>query len=407
MKNSLLAFLVLGGLAFSCNRTSDKLTAVSIGRIDSLYSNLLKEQRKIWVYVPNEGSQTAYSQQRYPVLYLLDGPAHFHAVTGLLRHLVENSLCPEMIVVAIPNTDRSRDLTPTHSLGGTDGKPQDFLKTTGGGEVFTSFLEKELIPYVEAHYPTAPHRMLVGHSFGGLFAINALINHPRLFNSYVAIDPSMWWDNRKLLSHADTVLAKAPFDKKTLFLSIANTMEKGMDTARLVTDTTGNTEHIRSIFQFRKEVKANAANGLRFGWKYYAADDHGSVPLISEYDAFRFIFDYYKPDIDYETVTVDVLAHHFKTVSDRIGYALPPPEAVVNQVGYSYMRQKKFDQAFSFFNLNVENYPKSQNVFDSMGDFYVAKGDTAKAIETYTKALTLGETPYTRKKLEELNEKRK
>ena len=407
MKHSFLAILVLSGLAFSCNRTSDKLTAVSIGRIDSLYSNLLKEQRKIWVYVPNEGSQTPSSQQRYPVLYLLDGPAHFYAVTGLLQHLAENSLCPEMIVVAIPNTDRTRDLTPTHSLGGTDGKPQDFLKTTGGGEVFTSFLEKELIPYVESHYPTAPNRMLVGHSLGGLFAINALINHPQLFNSYVAIDPSMWWDNRKLLSHADTVLLQARFDKKTLFLSIANTMKKGMDTTRVVSDSTGNTSHIRSILHFAKQAKANAGNGLRFGWKYYANDDHGSVPLISEYDAIRFIFDYYKPDIDYETVTVDILTDHFKTVSDRIGYALPPAEAMVNQVGYSYMREKKFDQAFSFFNLNVENYPKSQNVFDSMGDFYVAKGDTAKAIETYTKALTLGETPHTRKKLEELKGKRK
>jgi len=83
-----------------------------------------------------------------------------------------------MIVVAIPNTDRSRDLTPTHSLLLPDGTTQDFLKTTGGAEAFTTFLEKELIPYVESHYPTAPHRMLVGHSFGGLFTINALINHP-------------------------------------------------------------------------------------------------------------------------------------------------------------------------------------------------------------------------------------
>lgn len=406
MKHSFLAILVLSALAFSCNRTSDKRAAVSIGQIDSLYSNTLKEQRKIWVYVPGSGGTIQFSEQHYPVLYLLDGDGHFHAVTALLEHLSQSGICPEMIVVAIPNTDRSRDLTPTHSLLLPDGTTQDFLKTTGGAEAFTSFLEKELIPYVESHYPTAPHRMLVGHSFGGLFAVNALINHPGVFDSYVAIDPSMWWDKRALLNHADTVLKKGRFEKKTLFLSVANTMRKGMDTARVTTDTSGNSAHIRSILHFAKLAKASPS-GLRFGWKYYDKDDHGSVPLISEYDALRFIFDYYKPEIDGDSVTVEFLTNHFKMVSDRMGYNQLPPEPMVNQAGYGALRNKKFDRAYEFFKLNVENYPNSQNVFDSMGDFYLAKGDTAKAIETFTKALSIKELPHTRKKLDDLKAKRK
>jgi len=77
MKYSFLAILVLSTLAFSCNRTKDKVTAVAIGQVDSLYSNTLKEQRKIWVYVPGSGGQIQFSEQRYPVLYLLDGNGHF------------------------------------------------------------------------------------------------------------------------------------------------------------------------------------------------------------------------------------------------------------------------------------------------------------------------------------------
>jgi len=80
---------------------------------------------------------------------------------------------------------------------------------------------------------------------------------------------------------------------------------------------------------------------------------------------------------------------------------------MVNQIGYGAMRDKKFDRAYEFLNLNVQNYPGSQNAFDSMGDFYLAKGDTAKAIETFTKALSIKELPHTRKKLEDLKAKRK
>ncbi|MNK55562.1 putative esterase [compost metagenome] len=102
---------------------------VIIGTIDSIQSKMLNERRKIWVYVPNSWSPD--SKQRYPVLYLLDGDAHFYSVVGMIQQLSQvngNTICPEMIVVGIPNTDRTRDLTPTH----VDSDPlfsiQHFLK---------------------------------------------------------------------------------------------------------------------------------------------------------------------------------------------------------------------------------------------------------------------------------------
>ncbi|HEX3386461.1 MAG TPA: alpha/beta hydrolase-fold protein, partial [Mucilaginibacter sp.] len=90
-----------------------------------------------------------------------------------------------------PNTNRMRDLTPTNV-------PPD--KSSGGGEKFTDFIKTELMPHIDSIYPTASYKMLIGHSLGGLMAINTLINHPEMFNAYVAIDPSMWWDDRKLLN---------------------------------------------------------------------------------------------------------------------------------------------------------------------------------------------------------------
>ncbi|QJD94769.1 alpha/beta hydrolase [Mucilaginibacter robiniae] len=107
-----------------------------------------------------------------------------------------------MIVVAITNTDRTRDLTPTNSLTEPGGKHNEEFKNSGGGEQFISFIEKELMPHVDSLYPTALYKVLIGHSFGALTVVKVLINHTKLFNAYVAIDPSMWWDQQKLLQQA-------------------------------------------------------------------------------------------------------------------------------------------------------------------------------------------------------------
>ena len=192
MKQLLLVWL-LAAATLALAQTV-KNTTIVIGRVDSVTSTVLQEKRKLWVYVPASASDLTYAKQRYPVLYLLDGDAHFAAVVGMVQQLSAvngNTVCPEMIIVGIPNTNRTRDLTPT-SVTSAPGLPAEALKTSGGGENFTAFLEKELIPYIDAHYPTLPHRTLVGHSLGGLLVMNTLLHHPTLFENYVALDPSMW-----------------------------------------------------------------------------------------------------------------------------------------------------------------------------------------------------------------------
>jgi uncharacterized protein len=390
--------LVLICVLIGCDQTKNqKENSFIIGKADSLHSRVLNEDRKFFVYLPPSFGDGTDTTKGYPVIYLLDGGSHFHSVTGLLDQLTSNELCPEMIVVAITNTDRSRDLTPTRSLKLPNGSEQEWLKTTGGADNFLKFIETELFPYVEKSYPTEPHRILIGHSFGGLFAIHTLINKPELFNSYVAIDPSLWWDSRKLLLGADTILHQKSFSQKTLFVSVANTMPAGMDTS-------GSTSHIRSIIQFSKRANAvKRINGMNFTWKYYDEDSHGSVPLISEYDALRYIFSYFRMNYD-PNETAKVFADHYKLISEKLGYTKLPPENVINDRAYNYLSAKKLDQARSFFDLNVTNYPKSANAHDSMGDFYLAAGDTTNAKAAFIKSLELKEVEGTRKKLEELDD---
>ena len=155
------AFCLLAHLTFSQGKV-DKANIV-IGHTDSLQSGILGEQRKIWVHVP-EGSPN--SKDRYPVVYVLDGDGHFSSVVGMIQQLSTggNSNVPKMMVVAIPNTDRTRDLTPTHIDAEPPFMDSASSKTSGGGENFIAFMEKELMPHIEAKYPAAPYKILIGHS---------------------------------------------------------------------------------------------------------------------------------------------------------------------------------------------------------------------------------------------------
>ncbi|HVY74084.1 MAG TPA: alpha/beta hydrolase-fold protein [Puia sp.] len=380
-----------------------------LGTIDSLYSKVLGEERKIWVHVPNSDPMGIYSRQRYPVVYLLDGNAHFSSVVGMIQQLSEvngNTICPQMIVVGIPNTDRTRDLTPTHALTSLLGPDSVFMKNSGGGERFTAFLEKELIPHIDSLYPTAPYRMLIGHSFGGLTAINILLNHTGLFNSYVAIDPSLWWDNQHLLKETSGILGDKRFDGKSLFLGIANTMKAGFDTLRVQSDTIAANGHIRAILKFSSLLREHSNSGLRWSYKYYDKDDHGTVPLITEYDALHFIFSEYRFRYD-DMLNSDfkadsIINNHYARISKQMGYTVLPAEQMVNEMAYTYLNNGMSDKAYSLLAMNVKNYPKSFNVYDSMGDYYLTSGNKAKAIEWFGKALSLKEFPETRAKLEQL-----
>lgn len=372
--------LVLPPLAHGQGRF---VNATTIGRIDSVWSSTLKEQRPFLVYTPPSYRDTTYLPRRYPVLYLLDGDAHFHSVTGLLQILgtgVNGTfVLPEMIVVAIPNTDRTRDLTPTHVDTDLEGKPQPFLRTSGGNPNFFRFLETELIPRIESDYRAAPYRVLVGHSFGGITAINALYTTPKTFNAYVAIDPSLWYDRQVLLRKARERIGRPGLEDRVLFVGQANTINPD--------DTTSNL-HFNSIVQFNSILEAYNRSGLRYRYRYYPDDDHGSVPLIAEYDALRFIFAGYKVDLRSSLERADYVSEHFAEVSRSLGYQMQPPEPMVDLLGRIQL-SRDTAKAIDLFELNARLYPASPNVHRVLGDVWMNKGDVPRALAAFERVLAL------------------
>jgi predicted alpha/beta superfamily hydrolase len=405
----LLVLSILTNLVFAQGKVDTE--NIVIGKIDSIQSKILGEQRKIWVHVPN------VANQKYPVVYVLDGDGHFSSVVGMIQQLSTtngNMMCPKMIVVGIPNTDRTRDLTPTHIVA-DPFVPADstFHKTSGGGENFIAFIEKELMPHIEAKYPTAPFKMLIGHSLGGLAVMQTFVHHNDLCNSYICIDPSMWWDNEKLLKETQKVLAEKKFDGKSLYLGIANTLEEGMDIKKVEQDTSIDSKHIRSILTLKAAFEKNKQNGLKYRGKYYPDDTHGSAPLITEYDALRFFFDFFPlilTNKDFKDSTGTIVTkyqNHFAQISQKMGYQIKPYMNEINYMGYDFLSRKIYKTAESFFKLNIENYSESGYVYDSYGDYFIAIGDKANAIIQLKKALSIKENEVSRKKLSELEEIKK
>jgi uncharacterized protein len=392
-------FITLTLLLFSFCLKAQNDKSVTIGKKEVITSKILNENRTLWVYTPNLTSQNPNLEKRYPVLYLLDGGAHFYSTVGIIQQLSQangNGTLPEMIVVAIENTNRVRDFVPSNDLH----NPNPFIE----------FLSFELIPHIDKNYKSAPYKMLVGHSLGGLTVIDILNNFPELFNAHIAIEPSMWYDNEKYLRNTIAELPKQNMSGKRLFIATANTLPKGMKLSQLKKDKTFETQHIRSIFKLEKFLKANT-NGLIYGSKYYENETHNTVPLISEYDGLRFIFDYYLFDAsekDFTNSTASIaskLKTHYAKVTEKMGYKNAAPEAFINYFAYDALGKQYYNKAKALFELNIEWYPESSNVYDSFADYYLAQKDTANAVRNYQKALQIKDNTETRSKLNSLTNK--
>jgi predicted alpha/beta superfamily hydrolase len=179
-------------------KSSTDASPFVLGEIRHLQSNALNEQRILNIYLPEDYNPK--DTVRYPVIYLLDGSANedFIHIAGLLQFNTFEWInqVPKSILVGIATVDRRRDFTYPTSIA----KDKKAYPTTGHSDKFIAFIEKDLQPFINSHYHTNANKTLIGQSLGGLLATEILFNKPALFNRYIIISPSLWWDNGSLLN---------------------------------------------------------------------------------------------------------------------------------------------------------------------------------------------------------------
>lgn len=229
-----------------------ELSPLSIGDALTLKSNVLAEQRRINIYFPSEYNRN--KKGKYPVLYMPDGGLEedFLHIAGLVQIGALNWTMRPFILVGIENTERKRDLTgPT-----SDPRDKEIAPNIGGSDKFRAFIRDELMPEIDNRYRTSGETAIIGESLAGLFVIETLLEEPSLFDSYLAVDPSLWWDKERLVTTAVDSLNKnlpvknqqAKASQKRVY--IAASSQKGIvEPSRALSEIFSKDERIEAVFK--------------------------------------------------------------------------------------------------------------------------------------------------------------
>jgi uncharacterized protein len=331
----------------------------------TISSKVLGTDREVLIRTPFRYGQ---GSDRYPVLFLTDGDAHLDHTGATVDFLAQSGRMPELIIVAIPHADRGRDLTPTHTAE---------FPTSGGADPFLDFIGKELVPYVDAHYRTAPYRILSGHSLGGLFAVHAFLTRTELFNAYVCASPVLQWDGREELRRARAFFAEGKGGGRTIYLALGNEPKEIRD----------------ALGEFVALLSTKAPKALSWESAIWEDEDHGSVVMRAQYFGFRKAFEGWQMPRNPAAQLVGGVREvdeHYRALSQRFGIPVAPPEGMINELGYTLLAAKKVDEAVAAFQRNVAAHPESANVYDSLGEAYEAAGRLEMAKSSYEKAYQVG-----------------
>lgn len=382
------------------------------GLVDSLYSSVLNETREIYIQLPSGYQPDA--PRTYPVVFLLDGDVLLPALTTV-HAFYSGGFIPEMVLIGISNsTNRTRDLTPSRV---TSRRGMSFNDDSGGADNFMEFIEDELIPFVESKYPVTTYRTLIGHSYGGLFVINALLSHKSVFANYLAIDPSLDWDGQKMLVQAQRELKSADYSGKSLFMSLSGQLHMQDPTVTIdnvMRDSSEYTLFARSNIAFSDLIDAHKQNGMNLEWRFYPGDLHGTIPLPSIMDGLISLFTWFQMEHTDKFNSPETPAHILREIvkyrADKLQSHFnyrdaPYPEDLFNMLGYMNMDMGHRDKAKMFFEMAIEYYPDSANAYDSMADYYERQKDFVNALKYVSKAYDLSGEDYFKERMEGLKEK--
>lgn len=352
---------------------------ISVGHIDTLYSEILTEEREILIYLPESVKYEDHKREKYPVIYLLDGRSNFLQVVSLLKQYAEKNgtkILPEMIIVGISNKNHQKrqfDYSPTQA-----GNPENY----GGGDRFLRFIKEELFLHIESDYPAAKEsRTFIGHSFGGVAILNALSRHPEMFKNYLAIDSSIWFDGELFLNDPEFNLTGKDLSEKNIFVGIANTATYGSTLESIKTDTIGANRFVRHSLDLVAQI-GDSPTRPNLNWKYYERETHGSVVFPAQLDALRFFFSWFEfkeerkyqgkynvPDMKEETFA-NLTERHFEKVSEELGYNFYPtaPWLLSNYemlLNYHQLPQ----QAQELLQLSEKYYPENKEIALRLNNF--------------------------------------
>jgi predicted alpha/beta superfamily hydrolase len=250
-----------------------------LGLIEEIQSKELDEKRVLNIYLPEGYKQD--DSTKYPVIYLLDGSADedFIHIVGLVQF---NSFewinqCPKSIVVGIATVDRKRDFT----FQTTIQADKKLFPTAGYSERFISFIEKELQPFIDEKYNTNNDKTIIGQSLGGLFATEVLIKKPKLFNKYIIISPSLWWDNGYLFNNTSKLFQENFIQQTDIYIGVGKEGLTPTEIPRVME------EDANLLSEKIKEIKNK---NVKVFFDYLPQENHATIMHQAVSNSFRFLY---------------------------------------------------------------------------------------------------------------------
>jgi predicted alpha/beta superfamily hydrolase len=250
-----------------------------LGVIDEIQSTLLGEKRILNIYLPEGYNKN--DTTNYPVTYLLDGSADedFIHVAGLFQfnNFSWINRVPKSIVVGIATVDRRRDFTyPT-----TIEKDKKSFPTAGHSDNFIAFIKKELQPFIEKKYKANTAKTIIGQSLGGLVATEILIKNPTLFNKYIIVSPSLWWDNGSLLHQTLTILPDSFSNRIDVYIGVGKEGLTPTEVPRVM-EVDANL--------LAEKIKSTKSKSVNVYFDYLPEEDHATILHQAIYNALRILY---------------------------------------------------------------------------------------------------------------------
>jgi predicted alpha/beta superfamily hydrolase len=351
MKTSIvvLFILLLSNSLFAKNKS-----AINSSEKITIESGVMAEKRTIIVHLPVGYDKSTAS---YPVLYLTDGEVHATHTSGTVDYLSKFRQIPEMIVVGIVNTDRNRDLRPTLAK---NKKPA----TTEGANRFLKFITDEVIPTVDKNYRTLGYKALSGTSYGGLFAVNAFLTKPQVFDAIIAISPSLFWDDHAM-HHKAQNLFTAGKANGTLYLTIA-------DEEPIMTD---------AFNSFVSILEKSPTDDVRWKTKNISDETHNTTVMLGQYYGLKSIFNEWSIP-EQEPQNLKQLLSRYNKMSSQLKSQIILPEDRANGYGQWLLYLHRIDEAVELFKWNTKTYPSSVRAYEALKR---AEEKAAKLHETIEK----------------------
>ena len=341
-------------------------------------SQVLNEDRLIQIGLPN--SYTQEENDKYPLILLTDGEWHFDMIYEASKLIYQNG-GPKIIVVGINNTNRTRDLTSSNS-------PED--PSSGGADDFLSYIETELFPFLEKNYRISNHRILLGHSAGGLFTTFAMVNKPDLFNAYVAVTPTIRWDNFKLLERfVDQTFRELSQSQVAFHMSIGNeTNDERKGVIKL--------DSIFSTIQSKE---------ITYSFTQYLHLSHVTVPWNAYFDAMHTVYDKFFISEDMLSSSLSDIISYYNDLGQFFDYDPKVPQRVLLNRGYELLKDENFEKALENFEYYSIMYPNVPIPFSNLGDIYFQLSQFKQAKKSYERAYELFPTKYIELKIIEISKK--